>query len=69
LVIGILEGFSNHCKDEIIEKLEEMEEICAKVLFKRQKWELMREYLVWLSGKDVEIALKILPAFFKINNR
>jgi hypothetical protein len=69
LEIGIMEGISNHEKDEIIEKLEEMEEICAKVLFKRQKWELMREYLVWLSGKDVEIALKILPAFFKINNR
>ncbi|KXL51844.1 hypothetical protein CLNEO_28160 [Anaerotignum neopropionicum] len=68
LEFGMMDHISNYEKDEIIEKLEEMEEICAKVLFKRQKWELIRKYLVWLSGKDVEIALKILPAFFKINN-
>lgn len=66
LEIGMMENISKYEKDQIIEKLGEMEEICSQVLFKRQKWELMREYLVWLSGKDVDIALKILPIFFKI---
>lgn len=69
LDIGMMETISKYEKDEIIEKLGEMEEICSKVLFKRKKWDLMREYLVWLSGKDVEIALKILPIFFKINKK
>lgn len=67
LEFGFMDHISKHEKDEIIEKLEEMEEICSQVMFKRQKWELMRKYLVWLSGKDVDIALKILPVFFKIN--
>ncbi|WMI81494.1 hypothetical protein [Anaerotignum sp. MB30-C6] len=66
LEIGLMENISKYEKDEIIEKLGEMEDICSQVLFKRQKWERMREYLVWLSGKDVDIALKILPIFFKI---
>ncbi|MDD3393179.1 MAG: hypothetical protein PHG19_00870 [Anaerotignum sp.] len=67
LEFGFMQNISNCEKDEIIEKLEEMEEICSRVLLKRPKWELMRKYLIWLSGKDVDIALKILPIFFKIN--
>lgn len=67
LEIGFMEGLSKHEKDEIIEKLGEMEEICSKVLLKRQKWDQLRKYLVWLSGKDVNIALMILPIFFKIS--
>jgi len=69
LEIGMMENISKYEKDEIIEKLGEMDEICSRVLFKRQKWELMREYLVWLSGKDVEVALRILPIFLKINKK
>lgn len=67
LEIGFMESLSRHEKDEIIEKLGEMEEICSQVLLKRQKWDQLRRYLVWLSGKDVDIALKILPIFFKIS--
>lgn len=67
LEFGFMQDISNCEKEEIIEKLEEMEEICSRVLLKRQKWELMRKYLIWLSGKDVDTALKILPIFFKIN--
>lgn len=55
-------------KEEIMEKLDEMEEICAKAIPRRNKWDLMRKYLIWLSGKDVDIAMEILPLFFKINN-
>lgn len=66
LEIGMMKEISNYEKDEIIEKLDEMEAICSRVAFKRHKWEQLREYLVWLSGKDVDIALKVLPIFFKI---
>ena len=34
---------------------------------KKERWEMLREHLVWLSGKDVAVAMKILPLFFRIN--
>ena len=55
-------------KEEIMEKLDEMEEICAQVVPRSKKWESLREYLIWLSGKDVNIAMQILPLFFRIND-
>lgn len=55
-------------KEEIIEKLNEMEEICAKVVPKSKKWEALRQYLIWLSGKDADTAMQILPLFFRIND-
>lgn len=54
-------------KEDIMSHLDEMEEICAKVMTKKEKWEELRGSLVWLSGKDVTIAMKILPLFFRIN--
>ncbi len=54
-------------KQEIMEKLNEMEAICAKAVPRGKKWDLLRSYLVWLSGKDVETVMEILPLFFKIN--
>lgn len=55
-------------KEEVMEKLDEMEEICSKPVPKGKKWEMMRGYLVWLSGKDVETAMQMLPLFFRIND-
>lgn len=55
-------------KEEIMEKLNEMEEICAKVVPKSKKWEALRQYLIWLSGKDADTAMQILPLFFRIND-
>ena len=55
-------------KEEIMEKLDEMEEICAQVVPRSKKWESLREYLIWLSEKDVNIAMQILPLFFRIND-
>ena len=34
---------------------------------KKEKWEELRKHLVWLSGKDVTVAMKLLPLFFRIN--
>lgn len=55
-------------KEEIMEHLDEMEEICSRPVPKGKKWEMLRGYLVWLSGKDVETAMQILPLFFRIND-
>lgn len=53
--------------EEIAEHLNDMEAICARVATQKEKWEGMREHLLWLSGKKVGVAVKLLPLFFKIN--
>ncbi len=55
--------------EEIMEKLGAMEEICAQVVPRSKKWDALREYLIWLSGKSAEIAMLILPLFFRINDK
>ena len=59
--IGMLE------KTEITDKIDEIEEICISVDTKKGKWDKLRPYVVWVSGKDVEIALLILSLMQKIN--
>lgn len=54
--------------EEIMQKLDEMEEICAYIVPRSRKWEALREYLVWLSGKTVDVSMLILPLFFRIND-
>lgn len=54
--------------EEIMQKLDEMEEICAQTVPRSRKWEALREYLVWLSGKTVDVSMLILPLFFRIND-
>lgn len=54
--------------EEIMQKLNEMEAICAKTVPRSRKWEALREYLVWLSGKTVDVSMLILPLFFRIND-
>ena len=66
LEIGMM-ALSYTEKEDFMQHLDEMENICAQVTTKADKWEAMREHLVWLSGKDVSVALKILPLFFRIN--
>ena len=55
-------------KEEIMMKLDEMEEICAQVVPRSKKWESLREYLIWVSGKEADVAMEILPLFFRIND-
>ena len=66
LSIGIMEGISSIEKEEVIEKLGEIEEICSLPLTRKKKWDKLRQYVVWISGKDVKIAMKLLPLFLKI---
>lgn len=67
LEIGMMECLHKLERDEIIAHLDAMEEICARVATKREKWESLRAHLVWLSGKNVTVAMKVLPLFFRIN--
>ncbi len=53
-------------KEEIIQKLEEIEEICNLPITRKRQWDKLRQYVVWLSGKDVKVAMKLLPLFLKI---
>ena len=66
LDLGLME-ISRPEREDIMAHLDEMEAICAQVLTKREKWEALREHLVWLSGKDVAVAMKVLPLFFRVN--
>ena len=65
--IGMMECISRGERDDIMYHLDEMEEICARVMTKKEKWEELRSHMVWLSGKDVTVVMKLLPLFFRIN--
>lgn len=67
LEIGLLAGLSRTEREDIVKHLDAMESICAQVMPKKERWEALREHLVWLSGKDVTVAMKLLPLFFRIN--
>ena len=54
-------------KEEITGKIDEIEEICLSIDTKRNKWNKLRPYVVWTTGKNVNIAMMILPLFMTIN--
>ena len=53
-------------KNEIIDHIDEIEEICNRIEPKKNKWDRLRPHLIWLSGKDVSVALQILPLFMRM---
>lgn len=67
LRLGMLPDLTRLEKEDIMLHLDEMEEICAQAVPKKEKWEALREHMVWLSGKDVNVMLLFLPLFFRIN--
>lgn len=67
LELGLMEHLSRAEREDIMNHLDEMEEICSRVVTQKEKWEALREHLVWLSGKDVAVAMKLLPLFFRMN--
>lgn len=66
LQIGMMEGISQSEKTDILVKLDEMDEIFSLKQSKRKKWDALRPYVMWLSGKDIDIAMLIIPLFFKL---
>ncbi|MBR2383253.1 MAG: hypothetical protein IKA89_05865, partial [Anaerotignum sp.] len=56
LEIGMLELSAEQFED-IAEHLNDMEAICARVTTQKEKWNGLREHLVWLSGQEVDVAI------------
>ena len=54
-------------KNEIISKFDEMETIFLTPDTKRNKWEKMRPYVMWATGKDADTAMIALSLVLKIN--
>ena len=56
-----LELLSKKEKEEISQKLDEIETVCTSAAETTEKWNRLRPYVVWLSGKSLNIASYILP--------
>ena len=65
--IGFMSDISESEKEEIQKKIGEIEKICSETATRTQRWNALRPYVVWISGKSVRIALKVLPIFLKLN--
>lgn len=64
--IGLMDNITIREKEEIAKKLGEIEYILALTETKARRWELLRPYVLWLSGKDYNVAVKILPLFLRL---
>ena len=58
---------NNNERNEILAKIDEIEEICISINTKKSKWDSLRPYIVWLSGKDVTTGLLIISLIQRIN--
>ena len=63
--IGLMNDIPISEKEEISRKLKEIEEICNMNETRKKKWEKLRPYVLWVSGKEYNIAIKIIPLFLK----
>jgi len=60
-------GLNSAEKEEILVKIDEIREIVESQNTKPAKWCALRPYVVWSSGKDVNVAMLILPLILRIN--
>ena len=56
-------------REEISDKIDEIESICIALLTPKEKWEKLRPYVLWVSGKRLEVAMRILPLFLKVKGK
>ncbi|GFI61905.1 hypothetical protein IMSAG049_01076 [Clostridiales bacterium] len=54
-------------KSEVSDKLDGIETICTSVDTPRKKWEKLRPYVMWLSGKKLVIASHVMPLLMEID--
>lgn len=52
--------------DEILDKINEIEEICKSNDRKTKKWEKIKKILAWIMDKGIDVAIQIIPTV--INN-
>lgn len=60
-------GMGRYEKNEVLNKIDEIEDICLSLEPKWDKWNRLRPYVVWASGKDADTALRILSLIQRIN--
>lgn len=48
-------------KSDAVEKLDEIEEICSSGIQPTEKWDKLRPYIMWLTGKNLIVVSHILP--------
>lgn len=53
-------------RKETLDKIDEIEAIILRRQTRKEKWDTLRPYVLWVSGKELEIAIRILPLFLKI---
>lgn len=53
-------------KNEIIEKLNELEKIYYSKEFKSKKWEMICPILAWILNRSVEVGIAFLPIIYQI---
>lgn len=52
---------SDEQKSEAVQKLDEIEGICSSNIQPTEKWNKLRPYVMWLTGKNLIIVSHILP--------
>ena len=60
------EALDSDEKEEISLKLDEIEAICASDENPTDKWEKLRPYVVWLSGKNLVVASQIFSVIMNM---
>ena len=61
LIIDRSEKINKKEKEEISSKLDEIETVCTSEMEPTEKWNKLRPYVMWLSGKSLAVASRILP--------
>lgn len=55
------ERLTDEQKAEMLQKLDEIDEICSSDTHPTEKWNRLRPYVMWLTGKNLIIVSHILP--------
>lgn len=66
-IVGENEHMSVGERKEITDKIDQIEEIFKTPDTKKNKWEKMRPYVIWSTGKNADTAMIILSLVLKIN--
>ena len=59
-------GLAERPLAELQAQLDDLEQLGLENISENEKWNRLRPYLVWLSGKDVQLGRLILPLFLMI---
>ena len=60
-------AWNEYEKNELLDKIDEIETICQDLDTKKNKWNRLRPFVVWCAGKDVKAAMLLLSLIQKIN--